>query len=100
MIETLISRKASEVSGISQQGIFLCRVKGVGRGYKMIKFLFAGLLSANTIVDVAAVEFRLGSIILVEKLIFDVTCEKIGVARSHFGTHYDAVDLFVVVIGK
>ena len=44
----------------------------------------------------AAVKFRLGAIKLVEKLIFDVTYEKIGVARSHFGTHSDAVDLFVV----
>jgi len=42
-------------------------VKGDDRGYK--------------IVDVAAVKFRYGSIILVEKMIFDVTYEKIGVAR-------------------
>ena len=56
--------------------------------------------SINTIVDVAAVEFRFGSIILVEKLIFDATNEKVGVARSHFGTHSDTVDSFVVVIGK
>ena len=40
-----------------------------------------------------------GVITLVEKLMFDVTHEKIGVARSHFGTHI-AVELFVVVIGK
>ena len=37
---------------------------------------------------------------LVEKMTFNVTYEKVGVARSHFGTHSDAVDLFVVVIGK
>ena len=54
------------------------------------------LSSANTIADVAAVKFRFGAIKLVEKLIFDVTYEKIGVARSHFATHSDAVDLFVV----
>jgi len=41
-----------------------------------------------------------GAIKLFEKLIFDATYEKIGVAMSHFGTHTDAVDLFVVVIGK
>ena len=66
----------------------------------MIKFFSARWSSANAIVDVAAVRFRFGAIKLVEKLIFDVTYEKIGVARSHFGTHSDAVDLFVVVVGK
>ena len=67
----------------------------------MIKFLVsARWSSANTVVDVAAVKFRFGAIKLVEKLIFDVTYEKIGVARSHFGFHGDAVDLFVGVIGK
>ena len=66
----------------------------------MIKFFSAGWSSATTIIDVAAVKFRFGPIKLLEKLIFDVTYEKIGVARSHFGTHSDAVDLFVVVIGK
>jgi len=66
----------------------------------MIKFFSARWSSTNAIVDVAAVKFRLGAIKLVENLIFEVNYEKIGVARSHFGTHSDAVDLFVVVIGK
>ena len=42
----------------------------------MIKFFFAGRRSADTIVDVAAVKFRFGSITLVEKLIVDVTHDK------------------------
>ena len=66
----------------------------------MIKFFSDRWSSVNAIVDVAAVNFRFGAIKLVEKLIFDVTYEKIGVAGSQFGTHSDAVDLFVVVIGK
>ena len=66
----------------------------------MIKLFSAIDEVANAIVDVAAVKFRFGAIKVVEKLIFDVTYEKIGVARSHFGTHSDAVDLFVVVISK
>ena len=45
-------------------------------------------------------KLRFACIKLVEKLIFDVTDEKIGVARPHFGTHSDAVGLFVVVMGK
>jgi len=63
----------------------------------MIKFFSGRWSTANTIVNAAAVKFRFDAIKLVEKLIFD---EKIGVARSHFGTHSDAVDLFVMVIGK
>jgi len=52
-------------------------------------------MSTKTIVNVLAEEFRFGPIILVENLIFDATNEKVGVARSHFGTHSDTVDLFV-----
>ena len=66
----------------------------------MIKFFSTRWSSTNTVVDVAAVKFRFGAIKLVENLTFDVTYEKIGVARSHFGAHSDAADLFVVVIGK
>ena len=50
----------------------------------MIKFVSAQLRSVNTVIDVAAIKFRSGAIKLVENLIFDVTYEKIGVARSHF----------------
>ena len=49
-----------------------------------------------TIVDVAAVKFRIGAIKLVEKLIFDVTYEKIGVARNPL--MYDGKDLTIGTI--
>ena len=45
-------------------------------------------------------EFRLRSVVLVEKLVFNVTYEKIGIAWSHFSAHDDTIDLLVVVVGK
>ena len=33
-----------------------------------------------------------------EKIIFNKTYEKVGVARSHFSSHCNAVDLLVVVV--
>ena len=35
-----------------------------------------------------------------EKFVFDEAYEEIGVARSHFGPHSNAFDLFVVVVTK
>ena len=35
-----------------------------------------------------------------EKFIFNKTYEKVGVARSHFSSHCNAVDLLVVVVAK
>ena len=35
-----------------------------------------------------------------EKIIFNKTYEMIGVARSHFSSHCNAVDLLVVVVAK
>ena len=53
--------------------------------------------SADAVVNVTAVEFRFGAVVLTKKLMFDKTYEKIGVARSHFCTHSHAISLFVVV---
>ena len=36
--------------------------------------------SADTVVDVATVEFRFGAIVLIEKLVFNLAYEKICVA--------------------
>ena len=35
-----------------------------------------------------------------QKFVFYEACEEVGVARSHFGYHYNTVDLFVVVVTK
>ena len=53
--------------------------------------------SADAVVNVTAVEFRFGAVVLTKKLMFDKTYEKIGVAGSHFSTHGHAISLFVVV---
>ena len=53
--------------------------------------------STDAIVNVTAVEFRFGAVVLTEKLVFDKTFEKIGVAESHLSTHGDAICLFAVV---
>ena len=34
------------------------------------------------------------------KFVFDEAYEEVGVARSHFGSHCNTVDLFVVVVTK
>ena len=53
--------------------------------------------SADAIVNVTAVEFRFWAVVLIKKLTFDETYEKIGVAGSRFCTHGHAISLFVVV---
>ena len=35
-----------------------------------------------------------------EKFVFYEAYEEVGVARSHFGSHCNTVDLFVVVVTK
>ena len=35
-----------------------------------------------------------------EKFVFDVAYEEVGLARSHFGSHCNTVDLFLVVVTK
>ena len=43
--------------------------------------------SADEVVDVTAIEFRFGAVLLTKKLMFDKTYEKIGVAGSHFSIY-------------
>ena len=35
---------------------------------------------------------------VIEKLVFNVAYEKIGVAGSHFGTHGHAIDFFIIFV--
>ena len=59
--------------------------------------LSAARCCAKAIIDVAAVKFRFGAVKFVEKLLFDEADKKISITRSHFSTHSDSIDLFVVV---
>ena len=71
-------------------------MKRINSSNKLIEFLLSRGSGADTIVNVATVEVRCGAVVLIEKLVFNVACEKIGVAGSHFGTHGHTIDLFII----
>ena len=75
-------------------------MKGIDGGYKLSELLSGRGGSAEVIVNVTAEEFRFWTVVLTEKLMFDKTYEKIGVAGSHFCTHGHAISLCVVVTTK
>ena len=70
-------------------------MKQINSSYKLIEFLSGGGRGTDTVVNIATVQVRFGAIVLIEKLVFNVAYEKIGVAGSHFGAHGHAIDLFV-----
>ena len=49
----------------------------------MSELLFGRGGGADAVVNVAAVEFRFGAVVLTKKLVFDLNYEKIGIAGSH-----------------
>ena len=53
-------------------------MKGLDCGYKLSELLSGRGGSADAVVNVAAVEFRFGAVVLTKKLMFDKTYEKIG----------------------
>ena len=77
--------------------IFKSRMKRIDSGYKF-EVLSGRRGSADTIVNVATVEFGFGTVVLIQKLVFNVAYEKISVAGSHFGTHDHAIDLIKVIV--
>jgi len=72
-------------------------MKRIDSGYKVIEVLSGRRGSAETVVDVATVNFRFGAVVLIEKLVFTVAYEKISVAGSHFSTLGHAIDLFKII---
>ena len=62
----------------------------------MIEFLSGRRSGADTVVNVATIEFRFRAIVLTEKFVLDVAYEKIGIAGSHFCTHNHTIDLFII----
>ena len=67
-------------------------MKRIDSSYKLIEFFSGKVVSAAT------VEFKLGTVVLIEKLVFNVVYEKIVVVGSHFDAHSHAVDLFVIIV--
>ena len=50
--------------------------------------------------DVAFVKIGFWSVVVGEKIVFDEAYEEVSVARFHFGSHCNPVDLFVVAVTK
>ena len=75
-------------------------MKRINSSYKLIEFLSGGGSCADTVVNVATVEVRFGAVVLIEKLVFNVAYEKVGVAGSHFGTHGHPIDLFIITVSE
>ena len=76
--------------------ILIYRTWPIDNSYKLIEVFSGRRGTADTVVNVASVEFRFGSVALIKKLVFDVAYEKIDVAGSHFGTHGHVIDLFIM----
>ena len=55
-------------------------MKRINSSYKLVAFLSGRRSGADTVVNVATVEFRFRAIVLIEKFVLDVAYEKIGVA--------------------
>ena len=70
------------------------------RYIKLIEFLSGGGSGADTVINVATVEVRFGAVVLIEKLVFNVAYEKIGVAGSHLGAHGHSIDLFIITTSE
>ena len=47
-------------------------MKRIDSSYKLIEFLSGRTSSADTVVNVATVEFGFGAVVLIEKLVFNV----------------------------
>ena len=73
-------------------------MKQIDSSCKLIEVLSGRRGSADTVVNVATVEFRFGAVVLIEKFVFNVAYEKIVVVGSHFGTHGHAIDLFKITV--
>ena len=75
-------------------------MKRINSSYKLVEILSGRRSGADTVVNVATIEFRCRAILLIEKFVLDVAYEKIGVAGSHFGTHGHTTDLFIITFGE
>ena len=75
-------------------------MKRINSSYKLIEFLSGRRSGADTVVNIATVEFRFGAVVLIEKMVFNVAYEKIGVAGSHFGAHGHTTDLVITTVSE
>ena len=66
----------------------------------MVEFLSGGTSGADTVINVATIEFRFRAIVLTEKIVLDVAYEKVGVAGSHFCAHGHTINLFILTVSE
>ena len=100
-MESLISRNAKEVSEMSQVYFSKSRMKRINSSYRLVESVLSGRRSgADTVVDIATIEFRFRAIVLIEKFVLDIAYEKIGVAGSHFCAHSHTIDLFIITVSE
>ena len=71
-------------------------MKRINSSYKLIESLSSRGSGADTVVNVTTLEFSFGAVVLIEKLVFNIAYEKIGVAGSNFCTHGHTTDLFII----
>jgi len=78
-------------------------MKRIDSGYKLIGVLSGGRGSADTVVNVATVEFRFGAVILIEKSVFNEAYEKISsqycstlIDSQHYKRHKDITTHFTL----
>ena len=74
-------------------------MKRITSSYKLIEFPSGTRSGADTVVNVATVEFRFRAAVLIEKFVLNVAYVKIGVAGSHFCA-YNTIDLFVITVSE
>ena len=55
---------------------------------------------ADAVVNVAAVVFRFGAVMLIKKLVFNISYKKIGMGRSHSCAHRYTINLTVIAAGE
>ena len=53
-------------------------MKGINGSYKLSELLSGRGGSADAIVNVTAVEFRFGAVVMTKKLMFDKNCERLA----------------------
>ena len=76
-------------------------MKGIDRRYKLFEFFSVGRNCTDAVVNVATVELRFRTGVLIEELVFYVSYINFGVVGFHFCAHgYTINNLLVIFISE
>lgn len=75
-------------------------MKWINSSYKLIEFFFGGGSCVDIVVNVVMVEVRFGVVVLIEKLVFNIVYEKVGVVGFYFGIYGYFIDLFIIIVSE